>query len=47
MVYQFIRYNGNFENWDIIQLEQVEFNTNFEVRARERHYIESLNASLN
>ena len=47
MVYQFIRDNGNFENWDIIQLEQVEFNTKFELRARERHYIESLNASLN
>ncbi len=46
-VYQFIRGNGGFSNFDIIQLERVEFNTKYELRARERHYIELLTASLN
>ncbi len=46
-VYQFIRANGGFSNFDIIQLERFEFNTKYELHARERHYIESLKASLN
>ncbi len=46
-VYQFIRANGGFSNWDVIQLERVEFNTKYELHAKERHYIETLNASLN
>ncbi len=46
-VYQFIRANGGFTNWDIIQLEQVEFNTKYELHARERYYIETLKSSLN
>ena len=46
-VYQFIRAKGGFTNWDIVQLEQVEFNTKYELRARERHYIELLKANLN
>ncbi len=46
-VYQFIRANGGFNNWSIIQLERVEFNTKYELHARERHYIELLKASLN
>ncbi len=46
-IYQFIRSNGGFENWNIIQLERFEFNTKYELHARERHYIELLKASLN
>ena len=46
-VYQFIRSNGGFENWNIIQLERFEFNTKYELHARERHYIELLKANLN
>ena len=46
-VYQFIRANQGFENWDVIQLEEVDYNTKHELRARERHFFESLNASLN
>ena len=46
-VYQFIRANGSFENWDVIQLEEVDYNTRAELHARERHFFESLNASLN
>ena len=29
-VYQFIRANGGFSNFDIIQLERFEFNTKYE-----------------
>jgi hypothetical protein len=46
-VYTFIRANGGFHNWDLIQIERVEFNTRFELHARERHYIELLRATLN
>ena len=46
-VYQYIRANGGFANWELVQLEQVTYNTRPELRARERHYIESLGASLN
>jgi hypothetical protein len=46
-VYQFIRANGGFSNWDVIQLERVEFNTRHELNARERHYFELLKATLN
>ena len=46
-VYDFIRHNGGFHNWDIIQIERVEYNTKFELKSRERHYIELLNAKLN
>ena len=46
-VYQFIRANGGYNNWDVIQLEEVDYNTKHELRARERHFFELLNASLN
>ncbi len=46
-VYHFIRANGGFSNFDIIQLERVEFNTKYELHARERYYIELLKATLN
>ena len=46
-VYQFIRANGGYDNWDVIQLEEVNYNTRAELHARERHFFELLNASLN
>lgn len=46
-VYKYIRENGGFQNWDIIQLERVEYNTRSELNSRERYYIELLNAELN
>jgi len=46
-VYRFIRDNGGFDNWCLIQLEEVEYNTKAELHARERHFFELLNASLN
>ena len=46
-VYQFIRANQGFDNWHIIQLEEVEFNTKHELLVRERYFFELLNASLN
>ena len=33
-VYRFIRDNGSFDNWDLIQLEEVEYNTRAELSAR-------------
>ena len=46
-VYQFIRANGGFQNFDIVQLEEANFDTKYELRARERYYLELLNATLN
>ena len=46
-VYQFIRANGGFDNWDVIQLEEIDYNTRAELHARERHFFELLNATLN
>ena len=45
-VYRFMRDNGGFDNFDLIQLEQIEYDTKNENHARERHYIEVLNATL-
>jgi len=47
-VYQFIRDNGGFENWDVVLIEQViDCKDNENLHKRERHYIESLKAELN
>ena len=46
-VYQFIRANGGFENWDMIQLEAYEAKDKRSLEARERHWIETLKPSLN
>ena len=46
-VYKFIRANGGFENFDLIQVERVEYDTKYELHARERHFVELLNATLN
>ena len=47
-VYQFIRDNGGFENWDVVLIEQViDCKDKEHLHKRERFYIESLKAELN
>lgn len=46
-VYQFIRTNGGWNNWDIIELEKYNCNDKQELHKRERYYIEKLQATLN
>lgn len=43
-VYQVIRDNGGFENWDFIELEKIDKENRF---IRERYWIEKLKATLN
>ena len=46
-VYQFIRENGGMDNWDMIQIEEVNVNSKRELDTRERYWIEFLKAKLN
>jgi hypothetical protein len=46
-VYQYIRDNSNFENWELIVLETVQYDQKFELKARERYHMEALGATLN
>ena len=46
-VYEYIRNNGGWDNWEMIVLETVEYNEQHELRARERHWLETLKATLN
>ena len=46
-VYQFIRDHGGFDNWDMVLLEEVQFDNRQQLRARERHWLETLHATLN
>ena len=46
-VYQHIRNNNGFANWDMIVLETVQYNEKYELKARERHHMETLGATLN
>ncbi len=46
-IYQFIRENGNWENWDMIEIEKYPCNDANEARARERYWYEILNSKLN
>lgn len=46
-LYKFIRENGDWSNWDMIQIEQYPCNNVNEARARERYHIETLKPSLN
>jgi len=45
--YKFIRANGGFENWSMIQLEAYPCETKREAEMRERYWIENLAAKLN
>jgi len=46
-VYQFIRDNGGWNNWDIVLIEKVNVNDGYELHKQERKYIEELNSTLN
>ena len=46
-VYQYIRANSGFENWDIIVLETVQYNEKYELKAHERRHMETIGATLN
>lgn len=46
-VYNFIRNNGGWDNWNIIMIEQYPCNNKLEATKRERELIEELKATLN
>ena len=46
-VYQFIRDNGNFENWDMVEIERYNAFDKLDLHKRERYWIEELKSSLN
>ena len=46
-VYEFIRENGGWENWDMILIKTNKCNNELEARSKERDYIEMFKASLN
>ena len=46
-VYQIIRENGGWDNWDMIEIEKFECADGNESRARERHWYEQLGAKMN
>ena len=45
-LYQFIRENGNINNWNIIEIEKNEYDDK-DSAIRERYWIKELNATLN
>jgi hypothetical protein len=45
-LYQFIRENGNIDNWNIIEIDKGEYDDK-DSSIRERYWIEKLNANLN
>lgn len=46
-VYEFIRNNGGFDNWDFIEIEKFPCNSKVEAQMRENYWYFKLNASLN
>lgn len=46
-IYQYIRANGGWDTFDMIQVEEFKHDTKQELHARERYWIEELKASLN
>ena len=46
-VYQFIRDNGGWDNFEMIEIEKFLCNDGNEARARERYWYEQLNTTLN
>ena len=46
-VYQFIRANGGWENWEVVQIEKYSCETKAELETRERYHLETLGATLN
>lgn len=46
-IYEFIRNNGGWDNWSMIEVEKYPCNDCNEALKRERYWIEELNATLN
>ena len=46
-VYQFIREHGGFENWSMVQIEEVECKNKREKLKKEREYMDKLKPTLN
>ena len=46
-VYQFIRENGDWNNWDMVEVEKYACEDKQSLHTRERFWIETLNATLN
>ena len=46
-VYQMIRENGGWDNWEMLEIEKYPCNNNNEARTRERFWYEELHASMN
>ena len=46
-VYCFIRDNGGFDNWNLYELEKVEYNEKIELHKKEREWIERIKPALN
>lgn len=46
-LYIYIRNNGGWDNWDMIEIEKYQCNDINEAKNRERYYIELLKSSLN
>jgi len=46
-IYQTIRANGDWDNWQMIEIEKYPCNDGNEARLRERYWYEQLNANMN
>ena len=46
-VYQFIRAHGNWDNWDMIVIEEFPCDSKNQLHTRERYHMENLHATLN
>jgi len=46
-IYKTIRDNGNWDNWEMIEIEKYPCNDGNEATARERYWYETLNANMN
>jgi hypothetical protein len=46
-VYQYIRNNGGWDNWSMIEIEKYSCEDRQQAEARERHWLETLRATLN
>ena len=46
-VYQFIRGHGNWDNWDMIVVEEYPCNSKNQLHTRERYHMGNLHATLN
>jgi adenylate kinase family enzyme len=46
-IYNFIRENGNWDNWDMVQIEAYKADSKRDLESRERYWIETLKSTLN